>query len=111
MPINTRGIRFGTSGVPAPPDILGSADNGCKGRRLLRIGVSGLQGRDAGGLAIPHHFQHGGGCGGETWVEVMVESAEERSGRRQYGIHQPTTTSSTDFGQVAAQVPPSPRPN
>ena len=66
MPINTRGIRFGTSGVPAPPDILGSADNGCKGRRLLRIGVSGLQGRDAGGLAIPHHFQHGGGCGGET---------------------------------------------
>ena len=66
MPQNPRGIRCRTSIVPAPPDILGSAEDGGKGGRLLRVGVSGIQGRDAVVPNIPQHLQHNFGCGGAT---------------------------------------------
>ena len=39
------------------------AEDGGEGGRLLQIGVSGLQGRDAGGPMILHYLQRGGGCG------------------------------------------------
>ena len=66
MPQNLIRLRSGTSIVPDPPDIIGSDKDGCEGGRLLRGVFSGLQGRDAGGPAIPHHIQRGVGCGGVT---------------------------------------------
>ena len=61
---NPRGIRRETLSVMAPPDILGLDEDGCKDGRLLWVGVSGIQGSDAGGPAIPNHLQRGGGCAG-----------------------------------------------
>ena len=52
----------------APTEILGLAEGGYKGGRLLRISVSGIQVCDAGGPAILHHLQRGGGCGDATLV-------------------------------------------
>ena len=66
MPLNLRGIRRGTLIMPAPPDILGPAEDGGEGGRLIWVGVSGNQGRNAGGTYTPHHLQRGGGCGGMT---------------------------------------------
>ena len=37
-----RGLRCGTSSVSTPTDILGSAEDGGEGRRLLRVGVKGI---------------------------------------------------------------------
>ena len=64
MPRNNRKLLCGTSSLPAPPDIMGSAEDGNKGRSLLWVGVSGIQGHDTGGPAISHHIQRGGECGG-----------------------------------------------
>ena len=66
MTRNLRGLWCGTLSVPAPPDILGSSEDGGEGGRLLRVGVSGIQGRYTGGPSTPHHLQCGGGCGGTT---------------------------------------------
>ena len=66
MPRNSRDIGYGTLSVSDPPEILGSYKDGCKGSRLLRVSVSGIQVLDAGLSAIHHHLQHGGGCGGVT---------------------------------------------
>ena len=52
--------------MPYTLDILGSAEDSCKGGRLLWVGVSGLQGTDTGGTSTPHYLQRGGGCGGVT---------------------------------------------
>ena len=46
--------------MPDPPDILDSAENGGEGRQVLRGGVYGGSGSDAGRPAITHHFQYGG---------------------------------------------------
>ena len=66
MPGNLRGLRLGASSLPDTPDILGSAEDGGKGRGVLGVGFSGLQGRDAVESTIEYHLHCGGGCGGET---------------------------------------------
>ena len=66
MTRNLRGLRPGTLSIPDPPKILGLAEDDGKGGRLIRVGVSGIQGCDAGGPSIPHNMQCGGGCGGTT---------------------------------------------
>ena len=52
--------------MPDPPDILESAEDGGKDGWVLRGGIPGFSGSDAGRRAIPHHFQRGGGCGSVT---------------------------------------------
>ena len=42
MHLNNRYIQCGTSSVTALTYILGSDEDGYKGERLLRVGVSGL---------------------------------------------------------------------
>ena len=92
-PRNHRGLRCETSSVLDPLDILGSAEDGCEGGMLLRVGNSELQGRDTGETATPPPpppppptisnvvvyavVRH--------WVAVMVEIEYKWSGRRQEG--------------------------
>ena len=65
---NTRGLQRGSSRFPDPTEILGSAADSRKKGGILWVGLPGIQGCDAGGPAVPHHLQHGGGCGGEAQV-------------------------------------------
>ena len=64
MPGNNGGLQRGSSIFPDPPDVLGLAVDGRDSRRILGVGIPGIQGVDAGGPAVPHHIQRGGGCGG-----------------------------------------------
>ena len=66
MPKNAIGLWRGTSSVSSTMEKLGLTEDGCEGGRLLWVGVSGIQERDAGGITIPNHSQPGGGCGGAT---------------------------------------------
>ena len=66
MPGNPRGLRCGAFSFPAPPDIMGSAEDSREGGGILRVIFTGLQGGNAGGTAVHHHLQCGGGCGGDT---------------------------------------------
>ena len=81
---NTRELWRGTLSMPAPPDILGSVEDGCECGRSLRVSVSGIQGCDTGVTDIPHHLQRGGGCGGTAFVlsdggeRGQVERARKR---------------------------------
>ena len=63
---------------------MGLAEYGCEGRRLLQVGVSGIQGRDAGGPAIHHHLQLGDVCGGATlgWSDIGERRRVERAQTR-----------------------------
>ena len=45
--------------MPAPPDILESAEDGGEDEGILRGGVNRCPGRDAVRLDIPHYFQRG----------------------------------------------------
>ena len=66
MPGNPTGLRRGALILPAPLDILGSAEDGREGGGILQIGSLEIQGGGVGRTVVPHHLQCGGGCGGET---------------------------------------------
>ena len=77
MPINLKGIQRGNLSVPDPLDILGLDEDGCKGRRLLWVGITGIQGSDTGGSAIPHDLKCGGGYSGAALVCDRVQDSNE----------------------------------
>ena len=80
MPRDPGGIRRDTPSMPAPPNILESADNGGKRGRVLRGGVHGCSGRTAGRPTFSHHFQRGGGCV-STSLGVSDGGGSRRAGR------------------------------
>ena len=80
MPLNHRGIRCGNSSVPDPPDILESAENGSKFRRLLRVSVYGSRGVTQVDLLSPTIFIVVVDAVLHNWVRMMLKSMEEWSG-------------------------------
>ena len=70
MPRNPKRLRCGTLSILKSLDILGLAEDGCEGRRLVQVSVSGIQGCDAGRPAILHHLQRDGGCSGVTMGRI-----------------------------------------
>ena len=66
MPGNSVGLWHGSSILPDPLDILGSAADGHKSGRILQVRIPGLRGGNTGLPAVPHHLQCGGGCGGAS---------------------------------------------
>ena len=42
MPGNPRGLRLGASNMPAPPEIMGLAEDGREGRGILQVGFPGV---------------------------------------------------------------------
>ena len=66
MNIDPGGLRFGTPIIPAPLEILESAEDGGEGGRVLRGGVHRCPWSDAGIPVIPQYFQCGGGYGSES---------------------------------------------
>ena len=84
MPGNPRSLRRGTSSLPDPLDILGSASDGCKSGGILRVGLPGIHGGDAGGPAVPNHLHRGGGCVGKA-LDIFDGIGYGQAGRAQTG--------------------------
>ena len=90
--------------MPAPLDILGSAEDGGGGRRVLQGGVHGCSCSDAGRPNFPTIFNVVVDAVVHLWVSDMVEGAEERGKRRQGGRYK-NSLFYADDGMVAESDP------
>ena len=64
MHVHPGGIWRGDQGPPPPPQVLGAAEDGGIGGRLIWRTLPRIERRHSGRTTVSHHLQCGGGCGG-----------------------------------------------